>query len=58
MPSPPTTAVSPDARRTSCASHGSHATGRRVAVQVSPIMMPRRSPTDRGGRGDGGRRPT
>ena len=45
-PSPPTTAVRPDARRTSWASHGSHATGRRVAVHVSPIMMPRRSPTD------------
>jgi len=45
LPKPPTTAVSPDARRTSCASHGSQATGRRVAVHVSPIMMPRRSPT-------------
>ena len=29
----------PDARRTSWASHGSHATGRRVAVQVSPSMI-------------------
>ena len=45
-PRPPTTAVRPEARRTSWAIHGSHATGRRVAVQVSPIMTPRRSPTD------------
>jgi hypothetical protein len=45
-PRPPTTAVSPEARRTSWASHGSQATGRRVAVQVSPSMMPRRSPTE------------
>src|SRR5690606_26693258 len=44
-PSPATIAVNPEPSRTSWAIHGSHATGRRVAVTVSPSRMPRRSPT-------------
>ncbi len=44
-PRPATNAVSPEPSRISWAIHGSQATGRRVAVQVSPSRIPRRSPT-------------
>ena len=44
-PRPATIAVRPEPSRISWAIHGSQATGRRVAVHVSPSRMPRRSPT-------------